>query len=76
MKVAFYLAEGLLVLATAAGMAWGASQASEWLTANLLHPLAVAFPVGLLAGMCRDRHPLLTLEHWHGVAVRRLDGRG
>jgi hypothetical protein len=75
-KVAFYITEAVLVLLVAGGLALGAGQAADWLTSNLLHPVAVAFPVGLLAGLCRDRHPLWAIERWHGVAVRRLDDRG
>jgi hypothetical protein len=76
MKGAFYAGEAVLFLLVAGGLALSAGQAAEWLTSNLLHPVVVMFPAGLLAGLCRDRHPLLTVERWHGVAVRRLDDRG
>lgn len=76
MKAALYAVEGVTLLATAAGMAWGTGEAAEWLAANPLHPLAAAFPAGVVLGLARGRRPLDAVVRWHGIAVRRLDGRG
>lgn len=76
MKVAFYATETVLVLTAAVGMALGAGWAAEWLITSWWHPLAAAYPVGLVVGLCRGRRPLAVVGFWHSAAVQRLDGGG
>lgn len=76
MRLAFHIAETVLVLAFAALVGWGAACLADWLSAALWHHYVAAVPGGVLLRLSRGRHPLWVVERWHGAAVRRLDGRG
>lgn len=76
MRVAFHVAEAVILLAAAVALSLSAGWLAGWLTAVLWRPVAVAVPTGVVLRLSRGRHPLWAVERWHGAAMRRLDGRG